>query len=79
MCLAIPGKIVGIDGDQGKVDFGGVIRTTNISMIDAEVGKWAVVHAGFAIEVMDEDEARETMDLWNAVIDSGCLEEHHPE
>ena len=49
MCLAIPGKIVKIDGDVGDVDFGGVIRKANLSMVEAKVGEWAVVHAGFAI------------------------------
>ena len=71
MCLAIPGKIVNINGDMGDVDFGGVTRQANLSMVDANVGDWAVVHAGFAIEVMDEDEAQETLKLWNDFLDSG--------
>lgn len=78
MCLAIPGKIVKIDGDQGEIDFGGVMKTANISMVEAKVGDWAVVHAGFAIEIMDEEEAQETLKLWNEVIDSGALETHNP-
>ena len=69
MCLAIPGKIVNIDGDMGDVDFGGVTRKANLSMVDAQVGDWAVVHAGFAIQLMDED-AQETIRLWNEVLDS---------
>ena len=52
MCLAVPGKIVSIDGDMGDVDFGGVTRKANLSMVDANVGDWAVVHAGFAIQIM---------------------------
>ncbi|MDD2626679.1 MAG: HypC/HybG/HupF family hydrogenase formation chaperone [Candidatus Methanomethylophilus sp.] len=78
MCLAIPGKIVKIDGDEGEIDFGGVIRTANVSMVDAHVGEWAVVHAGFAIEIMDEDEAQTTLKLWNEVIDSGVVEAKNP-
>jgi len=78
MCLAIPGKIVKIDGDQGEIDFGGVMKTANVSMVEAKVGDWAVVHAGFAIEIMDEEEAQETLKLWNDVIDSGALETHNP-
>ncbi|MDO5852979.1 MAG: HypC/HybG/HupF family hydrogenase formation chaperone [Thermoplasmata archaeon] len=70
MCLAIPGKIVSIEGDMGDVDFGGVIRKANLSMVDAEVGEWAVVHAGFAIQVMDEEDAQETIRLWNEVLDN---------
>ncbi|AGI86173.1 [NiFe] hydrogenase metallocenter assembly protein HypC [Candidatus Methanomethylophilus alvi Mx1201] len=71
MCLAIPGKIVAIDGDDAYIDFGGSKKTANVSMVDAEVGQWVVVHAGFAIEVMDEDEAQETLKLWNDFLDSG--------
>lgn len=71
MCLAIPGKIVSIDGDQANIDFGGAMKTANVAMVEADVGKWAVVHAGFAIEIMDEEEALETIKLWNDFIDSG--------
>lgn len=70
MCLAIPGKIVRIEGDMGDVDFGGVTRKANLSMVDAQVGEWAVVHAGFAIQIMDEEDAQETIRLWNEVLDS---------
>jgi hydrogenase expression/formation protein HypC len=70
MCLAVPGRIVRIEGDTGEVDFGGVIRKANISMVEAKVGDWAVVHAGFAIEIMDEEEARDTLKLWNEVLES---------
>jgi len=70
MCLAIPGKIVKMDGEMADVDFGGVTRKANMSMVDAEVGMWAVVHAGFAIQIMDEEDAQETIRLWNEVLDS---------
>lgn len=69
MCLAIPGKIISINGDQAEVDFGGAAKSANVSMVEAKVGDWVVVHAGFAIEVMDEDEAKETIKLWNEVLD----------
>ena len=69
MCLAIPGKIIAINGDVGDVDFGGVTKQTNISMVEANVGDWVVIHAGFAIEVMDEEDAQETIRLWNDVLD----------
>ena len=69
MCLAIPGKIIAINGDTGDVDFGGVTKQTNISMVDAKVGDWVVIHAGVAIEVMDEEDAQETIRLWNDVLD----------
>ena len=69
MCLAIPGKITAINGETADVDFGGVTKQTNVSMVDANVGDWVVIHAGFAIEVMDEEDAQETIKLWNEVLD----------
>lgn len=69
MCLAVPGKIVSIDDCIGDVDFGGVIRKANLSMVEAQVGDWAVVHAGYAIQIMDEEDAQETIRLWNEVVE----------
>jgi len=68
MCLAIPGKIVSIDGDTANIDFGGVAKQANITMVETKIGDWVVVHAGFAIEVMDEEEAMKTIELWNEVL-----------
>lgn len=70
MCLAVPGKIVSINGDLAEIDFGGVIKKANVAMVEAQIGQWAVIHAGFAIEIMDEEEAQETIKLWNEVLDS---------
>ncbi|NLI73217.1 MAG: HypC/HybG/HupF family hydrogenase formation chaperone, partial [Euryarchaeota archaeon] len=69
MCLAIPGKIVNIEGNQAEVDFGGVIRNVNISLVESTPGDWVVVHAGFAIEKMDEEEAQETLKLWQELLE----------
>lgn len=69
MCLAMPGKVVEINGDTAEIDFGGVIKQTNISMVEATVGQWVVIHAGFAINVMDEEDAQETIALWNEFLD----------
>jgi len=63
MCLAVPGKIVSVEGDDpimraGKVNFGGVIMQVNLSYVpEARVGDYVVVHVGFAISVIDEEEA----------------------
>ena len=57
-----------------KIDFGGAMKTANVAM----VGMWAVVHAGFAIELMDEEEALETLKLWNESVDSGTAEIRNP-
>ena len=70
MCLAMPAKILSIDGDEAEVDFGGAIRKTNLSMVDAKVGEYVIIHAGFAIQKVDEEEARETLSLWNEFLES---------
>jgi hydrogenase expression/formation protein HypC len=68
MCLAVPGRIVRIFDQQGlrtgEVDFGGVIRQTCLAYVpEALAGDYVVVHAGFAISVMDQEEAAVTLDL----------------
>lgn len=62
MCLAVPGKIVSIEGADvlrsGKVNFAGVVKQVNLCYVpEAKVGDYVVVHVGFAISVVDEDEA----------------------
>jgi hydrogenase expression/formation protein HypC len=69
MCLAIPAKVLEIDGDVAKVDFGGVTREANVSLVDAKVGEYVIVHAGFAIQVMDEKEAHETLDIFREMLE----------
>ncbi len=69
MCLAIPGKVVTIEGKDAEVDFGGVLRRVNVSLVEAKPGDWVVVHAGFAIETMDEAEARETLKMWDELLE----------
>jgi hydrogenase expression/formation protein HypC len=70
MCLAVPGKIVSISGQNAIIDFGGVQREANVSLIEPRVGDYVVVHAGFAIQVVDEEEARETIKLWEELLAS---------
>ena len=69
MCIAIPGKIISIDGNTAKADFSGNVVSVNTGLIDAKVGQYVLVHAGCAIEVMDEEDAQETIRLWNEVLD----------
>jgi len=71
MCLAIPAKVVNIKGDGARVDFGeGVLREVNVMLVDAKVGDYVLVHAGYAIEVLSEEEALETLRLWNEILDA---------
>lgn len=67
MCVAFPGKVVEIYGEYGKVDFGnGVIRDNILlSLVNAKIGDYVLVHAGYAIQVVDEFEARKTIEIWN--------------
>ena len=68
MCLAVPAEIKSIDGTSAKVDFGGVLRTVNISLVDAKIGEYVIVHAGYAIEVLDREEAERTLDLFREML-----------
>jgi hydrogenase expression/formation protein HypC len=69
MCLAIPAKIVSIENDKARVDFGeGVLREVNTALVNAKVGEYVLVHAGYAIQVLGEKEALETLQLWNEVL-----------
>lgn len=70
MCLAIPAKVVRLNGNEAKVDFGeGVLRDVNVQLVDAKIGDYVLVHAGYAIQVIDEEEAEETLQLWNEILD----------
>ncbi len=70
MCLAIPAKIMEIQGNMAKVDFGqGVIRDVNVILVDAQIGKYVLVHAGYAIQVIEPEEAKETLRLWNEILE----------
>lgn len=64
MCLAIPMKVVEIEGDFGKVEVEGVRRKASFQLLPGvEVGDYVLIHAGFAIEKINEEEAKKTLDL----------------
>jgi hydrogenase expression/formation protein HypC len=70
MCLAIPAKVVTIEKDKARVDFGGgVVREINVTLVSVEVGDYVLVHAGYAIQVLDKEEALETLRLWNEILE----------
>jgi len=66
MCLAIPGKIESVAGADplertGKVNFGGIVKEVNLACVpEARVGDYVIVHVGFAISRLDEEEANQT-------------------
>ena len=64
MCLAIPGKIESIDGETAVVNIvGNRVSAMTALVPEAKVGDWVLVHAGLAVTLLAEDEARETLDL----------------
>ena len=74
MCLGIPGKITEIfqkdSLKMAKLDFGGIIKEVCLAYTpEAEVGNYALIHVGFAISLMDEEEAQETLKLIKEVAD----------
>ncbi len=72
MCLAIPAKVMSLEGDKARVDFGeNVLREVNISLVEAKVGDYVLVHAGYAIQLVEEKEALETLQLWKDLLVAG--------
>lgn len=69
MCLAIPGQVSLISENRmAQVDIHGVTRTVSLDLTpEAEVGSWVLIHAGFAIQVVDEQFAQETWELLNEI------------
>jgi hydrogenase expression/formation protein HypC len=69
MCLAVPGKILDISGDDpilrsGRVDFGGVVKEINLSCVpDAKVGDYVLAHVGIALNTIDQEEAAQVFEI----------------
>jgi hydrogenase expression/formation protein HypC len=62
MCLAVPSKIIEIQGSLARVEVDGVVRETSLLLLDdAKIGDYVIVHAGFAISRLDEDAALQTL------------------
>ncbi len=71
MCLAIPGKVISIDKkkEYASIDYGdGTKRNVNVSLVDVKIGEYVLVHAGFAIQVLNEKEANETLELFREML-----------
>ena len=80
MCLAIPGKIQSIENEgdlmrSGKVDFSGIVKDVNLAYVpEAKVGDYVLVHVGFAISTVDEEEAMEVFKYLKEIEDLEGLE-----
>jgi hydrogenase expression/formation protein HypC len=70
MCVAVPMQIKKIKEDKGIVDIGGVEREVGLQLLkDVKVGDYIIVHAGFAIQKLDEEDAKETLALFKEMED----------
>lgn len=64
MCLAVPMKLIAIDGNNGQADAQGVKRQVALDLVpEAKVGDYVIVHAGYAIQILDEEAALETISM----------------
>ena len=80
MCLAVPAKIHEIDGQDAKVDFAGLRSVVSLALLpDARIGDFILVHAGFAIQKVDPEEAAEIIELFRQVeaMKEGGIESPH--
>ena len=81
MCLAIPGKVVSISGDDdltrmGRINFGGVIKEASLAYVpEVVVGDYVIVHVGFALSKVDEAEAQKVFEYLKQMDELGELED----
>jgi hydrogenase expression/formation protein HypC len=69
MCLAVPVKVVSIEGDEAETEIGGVRRRVSVALTpEVKVGDYVLLHTGYAIGVVDEVEAKETLKLFEEII-----------
>ena len=84
MCLAIPGKIESITGDDalsrmGKINFGGILKEASLAYVpEAKIGDYVIVHVGFALSRVDEDEAQKVFEYLKQIEELGELKEASP-
>jgi len=76
MCLAVPMQVKTIEGETAICEVDGVKREASLMMVEGVgVGDYVLIHAGFAIEKLDEGEARETLRLFRDILDRGAMPE----
>jgi hydrogenase expression/formation protein HypC len=69
MCLAIPVRVISIAGDEAETEIGGVKRTVSVVLTpEVKVGDYVLLHTGYAIGVVDEAEAKETLKLLEEIV-----------
>ena len=71
MCLAVPVQVIAVDGSEADVEIGGVKRHISIALTpEVKKGDYVLLHTGYSIKVIDENEAQETMKLFNEIMSS---------
>jgi len=75
MCLAVPGKLIEIIDagglKTGRVDYSGTVNTVCLELVpDIRVGQYTIVHAGFALSILDEEEAQKSLAAWAELLDT---------
>ena len=76
MCLAVPGKITALKKGNAEVDFSGVKRNVSLDLVpSAKKGDYVLVHAGFAIQLLDSEDALETLKLFKEISSGGMKDE----
>ncbi len=73
MCLAYPGKIKSIKGETAIVDFDGIKKEANISLLNIKIGDYVIVHAGFAIQKLSNEEAMDAIHGFDDIDNSPSL------
>ena len=77
MCLAIPAKILSIDGNKALADFDGTQKQIVIALLPKiEIGKFVIVHAGYAIEEINEVAAKESLQIWHELLEKDLIDKH---
>ncbi len=79
MCLAIPGKVLEVYEENGlkmgRIDYAGTVNTACLAYVpEIELGQYAIVHAGFAISIVDEEEAQKTYEVWEELVKAAAEE-----
>ncbi|RMF68373.1 MAG: HypC/HybG/HupF family hydrogenase formation chaperone [Calditrichaeota bacterium] len=79
MCLAIPGKLIEIYEEKGlkmgRLDYAGTVNSACLEYVpEIQVGQYALVHAGFAISILDEEEAKKTYEVWAQLAEAAAQE-----
>lgn len=73
MCLAVPAKVVKVEGDHAEVEIGGIRREASIALLLGEgvaIGDYVLIHTGYAISKVDEEEARAILATWREVMEA---------